>query len=195
MQPTKRQGFTLIELLIVIAIIGLLAGMLLPVLAGIRERANIVAVRSQIKNLEQAIAEYESDFARYPPSAPGTSPGLETTVLVYCLDGDKSTVSGGAITSGDSTKLYYEFKEDALNDDDEILDVWQRPLQYRENRKRIKGLPGAAAGAKPARVNGTGGLPDPVATKGWSWQSYDLWSKGPEGTESPNTDEWIGNWN
>jgi len=66
---TKRaatSGFTLIELLVVIAIIAILAGLLLPALAGAKTRAKITQAKSEMGNLETAIKGYESEYNRMP---------------------------------------------------------------------------------------------------------------------------------
>ena len=61
----KKWNFTLIELLIVVAIIAILAGMLLPALASVREKARSVQCSSQQKQLAMAHIAYTDDNKSY----------------------------------------------------------------------------------------------------------------------------------
>jgi prepilin-type N-terminal cleavage/methylation domain-containing protein len=63
---TRCKHFTLIELLVVIAIIAVLAGLLLPALAGAREHAKRTRAQTEMKMLQTAIAMYESDYGVLP---------------------------------------------------------------------------------------------------------------------------------
>ena len=60
-RPRPRVGFTLIELLVVIAIIAILAAILFPVFASVRERARAITSISNEKQILLGITQYVQD--------------------------------------------------------------------------------------------------------------------------------------
>jgi prepilin-type N-terminal cleavage/methylation domain-containing protein/prepilin-type processing-associated H-X9-DG protein len=76
MRRRIHNGFTLIELLVVIAIIAILAAILFPVFAKVREKAHQTACASNEDQIGLAIAQYTEDYdetlplANYIPSDP-----------------------------------------------------------------------------------------------------------------------------
>ncbi len=67
----RRSAFTLIELLLVLVILGVLAAIVVPKLAGRSEDAKIKATKAEIAILEGAIDQYEIDCSRYPTTEEG----------------------------------------------------------------------------------------------------------------------------
>jgi prepilin-type N-terminal cleavage/methylation domain-containing protein len=73
MKKLTKNGFTLIELLVVIAIIGILASMLLPVLAKAKQKANDVKAMSNLKQVSLAMQQYVGDNDETYPKVYGGS--------------------------------------------------------------------------------------------------------------------------
>jgi prepilin-type N-terminal cleavage/methylation domain-containing protein len=71
MKTKTRRGFTLVELLTVIAIIGLLVGILIPALSAARDQARRSATAGVVSALEKGCEMFKTQADRYPRSGGG----------------------------------------------------------------------------------------------------------------------------
>lgn len=62
----KNDGFTLIELLIVVAIIGILAGIAVPQVSNVRSKANLSVIKADLRSIQTALEIYALDNDGYP---------------------------------------------------------------------------------------------------------------------------------
>ena len=67
----RIRGFTLVELLVVLAILGLLMGLVGPTLLKQLGGAKSKTALIQIRDLEQTLEMYKLDVGRYPSTAQG----------------------------------------------------------------------------------------------------------------------------
>ena len=67
-QIRNSEGFTLVELMLVVVIIGVLAAMVVPRLAGRTEQAKIARAKSDIASIGLALDLFELDVGKYPES-------------------------------------------------------------------------------------------------------------------------------
>jgi len=65
----KRAGFTLIELMSVVAIIGLLAMIAIPKLTNLKGRAQVAAMKSDLRNLVTLEENYFAQYLKYATAA------------------------------------------------------------------------------------------------------------------------------
>jgi prepilin-type processing-associated H-X9-DG protein/prepilin-type N-terminal cleavage/methylation domain-containing protein len=76
-RPAAATAFTLIELLTVIAIIGILAAILIPVVGRVRESARSSACVSNVRQISTAFSLYAADNGGLIPAAMGSNNGGE----------------------------------------------------------------------------------------------------------------------
>lgn len=100
----RTTGFTLIELLTVIAIIGILAAILIPVVGRVRESANSSKCSSNVRMLVQACHIYAEETGTFPPieeKYPPPSGPQRNWILILTGEGYTDRIEG--ISEGGET--------------------------------------------------------------------------------------------
>lgn len=97
----KHKGFTIVELLIVTVIIGLIAGIAIPKLANTKERAQVAAMKSDLRNLVSVEENYFAENLRYSADLGGlykVSAGNRMPNIKVTPDGWTASITSAAST-------------------------------------------------------------------------------------------------
>ncbi|WP_244648163.1 MULTISPECIES: type II secretion system protein [unclassified Lentimonas] len=118
MKKHTNKGFTLIELLMVIAIIGILAGILIPTVGAVKKQANVAASKAQLSNYVNAMQLFKGEYS-YFPLVTGTSDSDEIDLSSESLEfiktlsaRDPSSSNAGVSFGGNRRQIaFYSFSE------------------------------------------------------------------------------------
>lgn len=96
LKKQEVRSFTLIELMVVVAIIGLLAGILLAAAGGVRNQAARSQAKAEVAAIEAGLARYQMEFGDYPIatniSTSGGQYGVSPTASTYIGSGGAAQI-------------------------------------------------------------------------------------------------------
>jgi prepilin-type N-terminal cleavage/methylation domain-containing protein len=146
--PKRRapSGFSLMELLVVVALIVILAGLTIAGMSFVNEKVARNKATVQIKLLESAIQDYNSDNRKFPASEDSTGEtGSEVLFKALYQDGLDAKSSGST-----AAKIYLPELDPTLNKEgkggqqwirsgasganSQIIDPWGHPYLYRTGK-------------------------------------------------------------
>ena len=107
-----RAGFTLIELLIVIAIIGILAGLLSTAIMKLTKTAVDKRNKNNAERLEAAIVEYWHDMGRWP---------IDKNAKPVLKEGKGSALAGSAEAASGTSIATYRYEMSFRENNDEVV--------------------------------------------------------------------------
>lgn len=121
----RNRAFTLIELLTVIAIIGILAGILIPTVGVVQKKAAIATSKARLSQYLTAIQSFKGEYGYYPFSSSLDSNGAldlsdtaKSEVFVETLSA-REIDNPATSTAGEGNRRriqFYNFSEDEISD-------------------------------------------------------------------------------
>ena len=182
-------AFTLIELLMVIAIIGILAGILIPTVGAVRKQANIAASKSQLSNYVTAIQLFKGEYSYYPFVTGGNDTTVDlssqSTLFIETLSGRDASNGKPKVEGGNRRRIgFHSFSEsEFLLKDDDTVDPTQLADRFSNTAIKVR-IDGNGDGQVDPDVSG----PEPTSPSNPIRTAITAWVEGSE--DSPGYALW-----
>ncbi len=182
-------AFTLIELLMVIAIIGILAGILIPTVGAVRKQANIAASKSQLSNYVTAIQLFKGEYSYYPFVTGGNDKTVDlssqSTLFIETLSGRGASDGKPKVEGGNRRRIgFHSFSEsEFLLKDDDTVDPTQLADRFSNTAIKVR-IDGDGDGQVDPDVSG----PEPTSPSNPIRTAITAWVEGSE--DSPGYALW-----
>ena len=105
--PHRGRAFTLIEMLVVLAIIGLLAGLLLPAVQQAREAANRTQCANNLRQIGLALLHYETINENLPPARISDQGPTWAVQILPFIEGDNAWKAGAVVAIATPNKVFF----------------------------------------------------------------------------------------
>ena len=119
----ERSAFTLIELLIVIAIIGILMGLLFPALNGVMRSARKAQASNDVSQIATAILAYQTEYGQWPTNASGSPSDVGGTFLLALMGTNTRGITFIEVNNAKG-------KKSGLSTNGAFIDPWGNAYQY-----------------------------------------------------------------
>ncbi len=185
----NTSAFTLIELLMVIAIIGILAGILIPTVGAVRKQANIAASKSQLSNYVTAIQIFKGEYSYYPFVTGGNDTTVDlssqSTLFIETLSGRGASDGKPKVEGGNRRRIgFHSFSEsEFLLNDDDTVDATQLADRFSNTAIKVR-IDGDGDGQVDPDVSG----PEPTSPSNPIRTAITAWVEGSE--DSPGYALW-----
>ena len=187
LRRSAQQGFTLIEVIVVVAIIGLLAAIVVPVVAGKIQEAKVTSQQADLKEISNAFNRFFVDTQLWPDPGgantwdPSTGTAFAPAQLTAAT-GNKAIWLAPAAGTGAAATLATTWKGPYLNSNDQVFasgtaavttgmrDRWNMPLYFAYNTALTGSIviassgPDATIAAATKTAMAAGGCPAAGAT-------------------------------
>jgi len=110
----EESGFTLIEMVIVISVIAILMSMAVPTLSGVKNRANLTVVKSDLHNIMSSLELYYMKNYKYPASGTDadTISKISSEFEDLKIKNDGSSYSYATDSSTDAQKYLVSYQDE-----------------------------------------------------------------------------------